>query len=330
MFADDESDKAHVAVLKMLKLRFDSAFDSQHAASPPIRKYEPSKATPRTATAVVTLIFKNEAYLPGALTLGHSYKRHGGALNLVALVQDTPDGDFAGVTEKGIMSLLKVFDCVYGVDLVRAAGWMSDYHSAHYANMDIYATKIHLFGLLEFEKVWYLDSSTLVVQDIDPLIHRAVVPSHRKSRPGFLGMWGGALFIQPSAVSYGRALYLSQHYEEVFGKMESGRSIDEVILHYTLYNEWNIEGLDRLWFGRDRADLDSECSILWYEITKPFRDVLTRHLLREGIGFVQWDAAAMLCLQDHPTFEPYFKHIPSLRKWDRMREMFWVRESQHA
>ena len=124
----------------------------------------------------------SEEYLPAILVLGYTLRKYKNKYNVVCMVQDKPthkiiNGEkkyFPGVSKNSIDEILKIYDVVYGVDLIKTITQKSDkYHFTeqlkHYKNISVYTTKSQVFGLLDYKRVLFLDASLVVHKNIDYL-----------------------------------------------------------------------------------------------------------------------------------------------------------------
>ena len=146
---------------------------------PNFQKYK-RKNFKKTKYAYATTVFINEDYIPGCLALAHSLDIHNNNYNKVCLVQYKPtykeiNGKktyFPGISKETIRNLLKLYDIVYGINLLQITNtdknnnhWTKMFK--HYKNISIYPTKCQVFGLIEYDRVLYIDASSIVNKNLN-------------------------------------------------------------------------------------------------------------------------------------------------------------------
>ena len=112
--------------------------------------------------AVVTLLMLGDSYLPGILSLAYSIKQANpdfrNQIDLVCMV--TPD-----ITQQTIEDIEKYYDKVIKVDYIEIP-YQNIRHSKLHI-MKVYAktfTKLHVFNLVQYDKVIMIDADMLVLQ----------------------------------------------------------------------------------------------------------------------------------------------------------------------
>lgn len=142
--------------------------------------------------AIVTLLMRGDAYLPGALVLGHSLRKHCTMRNSPQTA--TPESHLydtvcmvtkdaitteskekvPGVSQAAIDKLKRVYDVVLPVEYMRFATRVmrTEGQQRAYGSMlkDLY-TKWQILSLREYQKVLFIDADALVVSDISDLFN---------------------------------------------------------------------------------------------------------------------------------------------------------------
>jgi hypothetical protein len=295
---------------------------------PNFRKYTLNKFK-KTDNAYVTMIFGDETYIPGILVLGYSLKKYKCKYNLVCMVQDKPAKvkindeirDFPGVSSQTIKEILNIFDVVYGIDLIKTNSLKkNEKHFTevfkHYKNISIYSTKIQSIGLIEYDKILFLDASLVAHKNIDYLFKdyddftfllNSIIGKTN------MGIHGAIFLIKPSLYLYNKALFLSKNYIKIFNNLYFKRGIDEVLLYLTIYPNWSNK-LFKLWTRCNEKYYFKKCSIYHYQIHKPFRK--SENKQNDTITFKIWDKFAKEFLIKYPNYSKYFEHIKTFRNVD--------------
>jgi predicted phage tail protein len=114
------------------------------------------------------------------LALAMSLRLYKTSSKLVCLVQDKSyinsynGKKIMGISQKVINDLLLLFDEVIGVDLLGVNNYVipTDHftNSSTYENIFYYCTKLVVVGLTQFDKIIYLDASTIIQKNIDYIL----------------------------------------------------------------------------------------------------------------------------------------------------------------
>lgn len=268
--------------------------------------------------AYTSLLFKDETYLPGIITFGYSVKQSHTDFNLICMVQDKAYKDYPGVSQSTINDLLNIYDVIYGVDVLEIPNYIP--HSKnftfknknHYQNISAYVTKSNVFGLLDYEKVFFCDSSTILVKNIDFVFNydSDTFNYDKITRRTGLGLRGSFFLIKPSLFNYNKSLYLIKNYHNIFKTYFFVRGVDEVIIFYTIYPNWNDEYLPTN-FDCDRVKKENDfCSLIFYQINKPFKK---NNDDKKPEDYKYWDEINQQLFFDYPKMKKYYSHIPSFR-----------------
>jgi glycogenin len=141
--------------------------------------------------AYATLL-STESYLPGVLALHQSLRRSGTPYPLVVGVSaHLPSSLELPMRQAGILVRKIPETLAIPKDLIENNG-----HWGHTFD------KVHLFGLVEFSKLVYVDSDMMVLSNIDELFdkpHMSGVPAGRLVNPDWIRLNGGLLVIEPQA-----------------------------------------------------------------------------------------------------------------------------------
>lgn len=302
-----------------------SSLPSNKLLQPSFKKYT-SKNFKKTKFGYATIVFLSEDYIPGALALGYSLKMHHNNYNKICLVQNKPvykiiNGEkkyFPGITKKTISDLLKIFDVVYGIDLLQSnISNKNDRHFTkiykHYKNISIYPTKSQVFGLTEYEKIIFLDASVIVNKNINYMFKIYKGNSYlwdSSVKKTNMGLHGAVFIIKPSKFFYTKAIYLTIYYQKIFGSLYFKRSIDETILYFTIYPNWSKK-LIKIWTRCTDEYINKNCPIYHYQIHKPFKK--SENKTNTVYTFKVWDKIVKDFLKKYPKFIKYFKNIKEFR-----------------
>lgn len=139
--------------------------------------------------AYATLL-STETYLPGVLALHQSLRRSGTAYPLVVAVSaHLPRAVELPMLQAGILVRRIPESTAIPKEMIENNG-----HWGHTFD------KVHLFGLVEFSKLVYVDSDMMVLTNIDELFdkpHMSGVPAGRLVHPDWIRLNGGLLVIEP-------------------------------------------------------------------------------------------------------------------------------------
>ena len=298
--------------------------------SPPILRSYESPNFKKTTKGIATILFLDEAYLPAILTMGYSYKKYNDFknYNLICLVQDKKQTfnniTYPGVSEESINKILQIYDIVYGIELLTNYNPPKDssfYKKDNHKNISFYLTKCQIFKLVNYDQILYLDSTSLIQQNIDYMFEKYNDYSYSNNREMYITNSvtiippGNIYIYKPSLFYYIKSLYLIQHFDYTFKKKQHIMGIDEIILYYTIYNNWSIDNyiISKTWANKFRFkkfDICTEpynCSIYQYGTNSPFKQ--NRYLHQ----FINWDIMTNELLQKYPEFIKYYKHIKKFR-----------------
>jgi hypothetical protein len=303
-------------VLKVNKI-LELKFKNKEIIYPKFRVYTKHKYE-KTPYAYTSLLFGDNTYLPGIITLGYSLKKTKTNYNLTCMVQDKPHGNFPGISQETISELLEIYDVIYGVDLLEIPNYIP--HSRnftyknrnHYSNISAYVSKSNVFGLLDYEKVFFMDSSTILLKNIDFVFkyEKDTFTYDKIIKRTGLGLRATFMLIKPSLYNYNKTLFLINNYYEIFKTHFFIRGVDEVIIFYTVYPDWNTEYLPGD-FDCDRIKTqDQTCSLIYYQINKPFKKN-TNDKTPEDYKY--WDDVNQLMFYEYPKLKKHYFNIPSFR-----------------
>jgi hypothetical protein len=269
--------------------------------------------------AYTTLLFKDESYLPGIITFGYSVKQTHTDYNLICMIQDKPYKDSPGVKKETINELLNIYDVIYGVDYLEIPNYIP--HSKnftyryknHYQNISSYVTKSNVFGLLDYEKIFFCDSSTILIKNIDFIFNYdfATYNYDKIINKTGLGLRGTFFLVMPSLFNYNKSLYLINNYHNIFKTYFFIRGVDEVIIFYTVYPNWNEEYLPNNFDCEIIKTENDICSIIYYQINKPFKKKNDKYKRPEDYKY--WDEINQQLFINYPKMKKYYSHIPSFR-----------------
>jgi glycogenin len=139
--------------------------------------------------AYATLL-STETYLPGVLALHESLRRTGTPYPLmVAVSANLPADVEPPMWQAGILVRRIPESTAIPREMIENNGhWGYTFD------------KVHLFGLVEFSKLVYVDSDMMVISNIDELFdkpHMSGVPAGRLVHPDWIRLNGGLLVIEP-------------------------------------------------------------------------------------------------------------------------------------
>jgi len=332
-FNEDLETKKNVALMEPIITKLDEMIHKTNKEKlpppPTYRKYMSSPNAKLTEVAYATLVMVDESYVPSALVLGYTLKKYKCKYNLVCMVQDTPTDKiingvkthFPGVSKAVIDDILKVFDVVYGIDLLQIE--MPTKHSkhfteriSHYSNISIYVTKSQVFGLMDYKRILYLDASTVAHRNLDYMFeeyHSNTYLWDSSVDKTTMGIHGAVFLIEPSRIFYTKSLYLIKYYGKIFGDKYFKRGIDETILYFTVYPHWSPK-LMKIWTRCTEDHKAKKCPIYHYQIVKPFKPIPANTPDKDKYTFQIWDKFAKELLIRIPLYKKYFEHIGKFRQ----------------
>jgi glycogenin len=139
--------------------------------------------------AYVTLL-STESYLPGVLALHESLKRTGTPYPFATAVSAHIPREFDDVLERAGVIVRRIPESTaIPKEMIENNG-----HWGHTFD------KVHLFGLSEFEKLVYVDSDMIVLENMDELFdkpHMSAVPAGLLVHKDWTRLNGGLLVIEP-------------------------------------------------------------------------------------------------------------------------------------
>lgn len=330
----EDTRKSHEKVKDKIIL-LDKNIDKISIEMPSLRMYPNQKRgvpiNPKRY-AYCSCIFLNDSYMPSVLTLGMSMRLMKVRYPLVVLVQDKPykskDGkEYPGVSKKNIEDLMNVFDYVVGCDLLEIEGYKKPEEGHftakdHYSNIRFYVTKMNVLGLTLFEKVFFLDSSTILNENIDWVFDKYSLSTFiddGEYRESGVGLRGAFCLIRPKMEYYKKCVYLIRNYKKIFGESYFMRGVDEVILYYSIYPHWSKELLkEDLICSSNKIGFSKEnCPIIYYQVFKPFKPILDMdpNVIRKLYkNYMIWDEVVKELLEKYPILRKYFESIQDFRK----------------
>lgn len=287
----------------------------------------------KTDFAYVSMVFGGETYIPALFTLAHSLRKNGCKENIVCLVQDrdsqkTIDGEkriFKAVSKNTINDLLDIYDVVYGMDLLHVSlnrKDLPDDHFTkkleHYKNISIYATKLQVFGLTDYKKIFYLDSSDVAIKNLDIGFKKHKGNSFIIDKYYYqtkMGVHGGFFIIKPSLKFYTKALFLIKNYVLIFDTLHFTRGLDEIIIYFTVYPHWDSLLINKIKKCSSELISEETCYVYHHQIYKPFKPIDPSNNTRNKseITFKNWDKYTKDLIIKYPHLSKYFSHIKDFR-----------------
>lgn len=299
---------------------------------PNIRIYPSSINKNNSKNAIITLLIINENYVPSILALGMSLRLFKTTSKLVCLVQDKSyinsynGKKIMGISHKVINDLLLVFDEVFGIDLLGVNNYII--HNNHftnsvtYENIFYYCTKLVVLGLTQFDKIIYLDASTIIQKNIDYIFgkyNKSVFQYDNEWEYGQVGLRGTYFFIIPNIYEYNKGLLFLKDYRKYFQDNFFIRGVDEIVIYYAVYPNWSNDllGDDFGCNGNAVKNFKENCDIYFYQRNKPFRELIgVKDSNKEKIynNYKMWDNIVVILLEKYPQFIIYFENIKDFRK----------------
>lgn len=299
---------------------------------PNIRIYSSSINKNNSKNAIMTLLIINENYVPSILALVMSLRLYKSTSKLVCLVQDksyinTYNGkQIMGISQKVINDLLLLFDEVIGIDLLGVNNYVipRDHftNSITYENIFYYCTKLVVLGLTQFDKIIYLDASTIIQKNIDYIFdkfNKSAFQNDNEWMYGNVGLRGTYFFIIPNIYEYNKGLLFLKDYRKYFQDNFFIRGVDEIVLYYAVYPNWSNELLndDFGCNGNSIQNFKENCYIYYYQKNKPFRELLgVKNSNKDKLynNYKIWDNVVVILLEKYPQFIIYFENIKDFRK----------------
>ena len=283
----------------------------------------------KTKYCYATILIINEDYLPSTLGMVHSIKKHGTAFDTVIFVQDTPyyekdiDGNIInilpGISINTIEDLKKEFDEVIGFDLIKINNYkpqMDHFTSnAHYHNINYYISKLIILSYTDYEKIFYIDSTVLFNNNTDFIFDKynesTFIIDYEWLNTN-IGLRGTLYLYVPKRHYFTKAMYLVNHFNQIFDDKYHSRGIDELILYYTIYPNWSKELLPGNLGCYEFKYKKEDCNIYYYQINKPFRKNVTMNG-NDPRKYEYWDKNIDDLLKNRPEYKKYYAHIPVFR-----------------
>lgn len=284
--------------------------------------------------AYCSCIFLNDSYMPSVLTLGMSMRLMKVRYPLVVLVQDKPYQDkggkvYPGISKKNIEDLMNVFDYVVGCDLLEIEGYQKPEEGHftakdHYSNIRFYVTKMNVLGLTLFKKVFFLDSSTILNENIDWVFDNynlSTFINDGEYESSGVGLRGAFCLLRPEMKYFKKCIYLIQHYQEIFGNLYFMRGVDEIILYYSIFPHWSDQLLkENIICSSNKLDFKKDdCPIIYYQVFKPFKPILNMDpnvIKKLYNNYMIWDQVVKELLEKYPYLRIYFQSIQDFREND--------------
>ncbi len=278
--------------------------------------------------AYITSIFISEEYLPAALVLAESLKKVKSKYPIICMVQDKPykvnqNKTFEGISEKGIQNLLELFDMVIGIDLLKVKNYkkINDLihftESSTYKNILYYVTKGQMLSLTQFDKLFYMDASNYVGKNIDYLFGKYSKPTiqfDREWKETGVGYRGTIVFIIPSLIYYYKLLSYIHDYNKFFHNYYFIRGIDELLIFYAIYPNWNKDKIPYKISCIKRKDRPV-CDIRHFQVVKPFRPKPSNEYYQNIPNdiFFEWNEHVKNIIKHNPSLNIYYKNISNFR-----------------
>ena len=285
--------------------------------------------------AFVTSIFLTDEYVGSALVLAKNLRLLGTREVVVCMVQDKsyrirrPDGTaqiFGGVGSEKIADLLELYDMVIGVDLLRVQSYTPSpkhFTQQHvgYSNIPYYVTKGQVLGLNLFEKIMYLDASAYLEKNVDYVFQRNDTSTFLEDyefSTTELGIHGAFFLYVYDPYVYHKFRLLISDYNRFFGRDYFIRGVDELVIYYAVYPNWNASRFNLEFACRKNRSQGAieGCDIYHFQMEKPFR----KHSVdgddprKHYEAYDDWDKLVKILLRSHPHFAHYFEGIPAVRQ----------------
>ena len=182
--------------------------------------------------AYVTLL-STINYLPGVFTLAESLKRVKAAPPLLVGLSAGIPAEIETLLES---RALNVFKLPSDSPLPAMPGQMQH----HWTNT---FDKIHFFGLTQFEKIVYLDSDMIVMNNIDDLFekpHMSAVAAGRLIHADWTRLNSGLMVIEPEEGLPSRIAKMLQHAKDRAAKVGNAAIGDQDLIN-EFYNDWPLQ-----------------------------------------------------------------------------------------
>jgi len=296
--------------------------------------------------AFVTIIFCDSKYISSILVAGNYLKNIiKTKYDIVCLVQDKPYYEidiignsylkFPGLTTNEIDDIKNIYDVVIGIDLLRVnvnqrTGWDL---FPRYMKLPYYSTKMLVLGLIEYSKLIYFDSTSLIYRNIDHIFDNYEKSSYRldyrETTYGLKrGLIGNFFLFIPKLYYVHKALYILNNYHIIASNKASCFTKDEDIIFYSIYPHWNNILLDPNLFKTNYERYpyfniikkkEYQYSVELYMGRKPFLypndgDIFERDMYNNNNNcYNEWDLSAKNLLINYPLLKKYFEFIKTFR-----------------
>jgi hypothetical protein len=299
---------------------------------PNLRIYKSPVNKNNSKNAIISMLIFDENYMASVLTLAMSLRLYKTTSKLVCLVQDKSyinihnGKKLLGVSQDIINDLLLIFDEVIGIDLLCVNNYVipTDHFTNFptYENIYYYCTKLVVLGLTQYDKIIYIDASTIVQKNIDYIFNKfnkSAFQYDNEWEYGNVGLRGTYFIIIPNIYQYNKGLLFLKNYRKYFQDSYFMRGIDEIIIYYSVYPNWSTELLsdDFGCNGNSIRKFKDNCDIYYFQKNKPFRpliDVSDYDKKNLYDNYKMWDTVVIIVIEKYPQFKKYFSNIKKFRK----------------
>jgi hypothetical protein len=310
---------------------------------PKFKYYHSLHNNNNSKNAYVTMIFGGYDFLPAILVLGHSLRKVKTKHKLICFVQDKDEYGLKGIEKDKIDEINKIYDLVIGMSLIKR-NFKSKYfekYKIYYKNIMYYCTKNNILGLVDYEKIIYLDAACIVNNNIDNIFELYDKSTYvyfnynnEFTLTDNMGLHGSFLYIIPSIYNYNKLLIFLKEYDKNIGKYPITYSIDEVMFYYSIYPEWN--NTSEKMFDHTIADhpykkfhyinkeinyehFKNKTSVYIYDIEKAFRYISLSYNNNTDIenncliNYKPFDEIVKSLINEKPEMLKYFEYIKTFR-----------------
>jgi alpha-N-acetylglucosamine transferase len=303
-------------------------------------RYYPSKININNSLfAYVTIIFGGDTYMPLVLALGNSIRMTNTKHKLICIIQDKPYIEdekikFKNITEEQINEINQIYDLCIGIDILKIDNKIKNLEFQYikfYQNMLYYTTKCNVYGLTEYSKIIYLDSSSFIKKNIDFIFNKYNKSTYFHDTVYYTGdlrgLWGCLYLYIPNKYAYTKAIYLIENYSKIFKKYYFHFTYDENILYYAIEDEWEKDinkQFDTYIINKgdtipyyDRNYNNNYC-IQNFTKQKPTRFIINNYIESDFytnnlFTFREWDKCVKKLIKKHPKFKKYYEYIKTYR-----------------
>ena len=285
-----------------------------------------------------TLIMISNSFIPAILNTGYSLKHIAKVkYNTVCFVQDKPYYEnnllkFEGVNENDIKDIMKVYDIVIGIDILKLNfDKKDDKYQINYTNIIYYCTKSYIFGLTQYDKIIYLDASTYIKQSIDYLFDIYDISTYYlgiHTIGSIRGLFGNFMLIKSMDYYFDKLLYIINNYTKIFDNdYYSLFTYDEDVMYYAIYPYWNKNNINSDIFYNTYPVPNFQIEdkerrtypVMTNALLKPFRYPLIKQkiernfFINDCVNYKDWDDGVNLLIKKFPKFKKYFEYIKTYR-----------------